>query len=115
MAQPPLPHTIRGNVSFFGNASSVVGRNTRSPGEPKAFSDATAYGPGSASGAPSRGNALAIISGVMPGGCAKPTPPSSSSAVAAETMDVLFMKWSPKLNPVEVITGIVVLSADPGY
>jgi hypothetical protein len=27
----------------------------------------------------------------MPGGCAKPTPPSKSSAVAAETMDVLFM------------------------
>jgi hypothetical protein len=30
----------------------------------------TLYGPGSASGAPSTGSAVAIISRVMPGGCA---------------------------------------------
>ena len=70
IAQPPLPHTITGNVSFFGNASSVVGRKTRWPGEPNAPSDVTLYGPGTASGAPSRGNARWIISGVMPAGCA---------------------------------------------
>jgi hypothetical protein len=74
IAQPPLPHTIRGNVSFFGNPSSVVGRKMRWPGEPKAPSEVTLYGPGTASGAPSTGNARAIISRVMPAGWAKHTP-----------------------------------------
>ncbi len=54
------------------------------PGEPKAGPVVTSYGPVSASGAPSRGNALAIISGVMPGGCAEQTPASESSAAAAD-------------------------------
>ena len=96
MAQPPLPQTMSGSVSFFGNASRSVGRKTRRPGEPNAFSEVIAYGPATASGAPSRGNALAIISGVMPGGCAKLIPANPSSTAAA-TMDVLviFMAGPP--------------------
>src|SRR5881296_2935986 len=90
MAQPPLPHTITGNVSLAGNASRLVGRKTRWPGEPTAASDVTAYGPGCASGAPSTGSTVAIISGVMPGGWAKLTPANANSA-ATEAMNVLYM------------------------
>src|SRR5436309_6393518 len=93
MAQPPLPHTITGSVSFAGNASRLVGRKTRWPGEPTAASDVTAYGPGCASGAPSTGSAVAIMSGVMPGGWAKLTPANANSA-AAEAMNVLYMMLS---------------------
>src|SRR5262249_14188992 len=83
IAQPPLPQTITGNVSFFGKASRAVGRNTRWPGDPNAPSDVTLYGPGSASGAPSSGNDRSIISRVTPGGWARQTPAPVSSATAA--------------------------------
>src|SRR5215831_2943920 len=90
--QPPWPHTITGNASFFGNASSISGRKTRWPGELKAFSDVTLYGPGAASGAPSRGNARSIISRVMPGGCARHTPALVRTAATMVLRIVLFLR-----------------------
>src|ERR1700745_2669736 len=86
MLQPPLPHTITGNVSFLGNASSAAGRYTCNPGEPNAGSDVTWYGPGSAFGAPSRGKAREIMSRVTPAGCARHAPVPARNAAAATTM-----------------------------
>src|SRR5580658_4632792 len=51
------------------------------------------YGPGSASGAPSSGNARSIISRVMPGGCAKHTPVTVKSTAAA-TMVLCMVRFS---------------------
>src|SRR5262249_9413450 len=91
-------------VSFFGNASSVVGRNRRWPGEPNAPSDVTLYGPGSASGAPSTGNARSIIARVMPGDCARHKPALVSSAAAAATMVLCMSPFPPEpgLSQIEI-------------
>src|SRR5512134_48297 len=89
MAQPPLPQANTGNVSRAGNASKLFGRNTMRPGAPNAGSDIVSYGPGTASGAPSTGNADAIISGVMPGGCAKDAP--TTHMAAAAKVQVVFL------------------------
>ena len=99
IAQPPLPQTSTGSVSFFGNASRFDGWKITWPGEPNAPSDATSYGPFSASGAPSTGSAVRIMSGVMPcGSCARALPKIASRAApaAAESMAVLCMTRFPR-------------------
>src|SRR5579875_517406 len=79
-----------------------------SPGEPNASSDVTWYGPGSAFGAPSRGNERSIISRVMPGGCARQAPALARNAAATTTMVFCitrflrnrdYLKFKPPTHP----------------
>src|SRR5690606_14616216 len=58
----------------------------------------TSYGPGSASGAPSGGSAVAIISGVMPGGCASLEAANRTAATLPNRIDVLRMARAPRLR-----------------
>src|SRR5438552_1497450 len=58
MAQPPSPHAITGSLSLPGNLPRSSGRKTTWPGEPRAGSLITLYGPGIAFGAPSSGSVV---------------------------------------------------------
>src|ERR1700681_3656361 len=58
MAQPPSPHAITGRLSLPWNLPRSSGRKTTWPGEPRARSDMTLYGPGIAFGAPSSGSVV---------------------------------------------------------
>jgi len=55
----------------------------------------TLYGPATASGAPSSGSVVLIISGVMPGGCASDGAANATSAAAEQTMIAFFMMFPP--------------------
>src|SRR5258706_10466150 len=92
MAQPPSPHAIIGSLSLPGNLPRSSGRKTTWPGEPRAGSDMTLYGPGIAFGAPSSGSVVLTRSALGPGACAAHTAASASKPATAETKDVLFMK-----------------------
>src|SRR5580765_4842496 len=85
MAQPPSPQAITGSLSLPGNLPRSSGRKTTWPGEPRAGSDMTLYGPGIAFGAPSSGSVVATRSFL--GGCAYAVAPSANRAAAAERKD----------------------------
>src|SRR5580704_7707186 len=72
------------------------------PGEPNAGSDVTWYGPGSAFGAPSRGNAREIISRVMPGGCARHTPAPVRKTAAAAMRIFCIIRLLRKRNSIKL-------------
>src|SRR5262245_15776331 len=93
MAHPPSPHAMTGNLSFPGKLLRSSGRKTTWPGDPKAGSDMTLYGPGIAFGAPSSGSVVATRSFL--GGCAKLKPAVASRAAAADAMVLLFMRLLP--------------------
>src|SRR5882757_1599178 len=73
MAQPPSPHAITGSLSLPGSLPRSSGRKTTWPGEPRAGSDMTLYGPGIAFGAPSSGSVVLTRSALGPGACANET------------------------------------------
>src|SRR5215831_4090026 len=73
MAQPPSPHAITPSLSLPGNLPRSSGRKTTWPGEPKAGSDMTLYGPGIAFGAPSSGSVVLTRSALGPGPWANET------------------------------------------
>src|SRR5262245_50575719 len=58
MAQPPSPHAITGSLSLPENLPRSSGRKTTWPGEPRAASLMTLYGPGIAFGAPASGRVV---------------------------------------------------------
>src|SRR5204863_9356353 len=91
MAQPPSPHAITGSLSLPGNLPRSSGRKTTWPGEPKAGSDMTLYGPGIAFGAPSSGSVVPTRSFLIPGGWAKQTDADRrNAAVSADFMAVAY-------------------------
>src|SRR5215831_3615398 len=73
MAQPPSPHAITGSLSLPGNLPRSSGRKTMWPGEPRAGSDMTLYGPAIAFGAPSSGSVVLTRSALGPGPWANET------------------------------------------
>src|SRR4029077_3881583 len=79
MAQPPSPHAITGSLSLPGPS----GRKTTWPGEPRAGSDMTLYGPGIAFGAPSRGSVVLTRSAPGAGACANETHAVRTNAVVS--------------------------------
>src|SRR5256885_438593 len=81
MAQPPSPHAITGSLSLPGNLPRSSGRKTTWPGEPRACSDMTLYGPGIAFGAPSSGSVVLTRSALGPGACANETHAMRTKAV----------------------------------
>src|SRR5215467_1576457 len=83
MAQPPSPHAITGSLSLPGNPPRSSGRNTTWPGEPRAGSDMTLYGPGIAFGAPSSGSVVLTRSALGPGAWANETHAVRTNAVAS--------------------------------
>src|SRR3979490_2674373 len=84
MAQPPSPHAITGSLSLAGNLPRSSGRKTTWPGEPKAGSDMTLYGPGIAFGAPSSGSVVLPSSAPPgPGACANETHAVRTNAVVS--------------------------------
>src|SRR5262245_40369837 len=100
MAHPPLPHAITGSVSFAGKALRSAGRKTTRPGVLNAGSGPTTlYGPGTASGAPSTGSALAIISRVTPGGCARLGAASPRRTAIPQMNETLIFMSEPQINP----------------
>src|SRR5207247_5642880 len=83
MAQPPSPHAITGSLSLPGNLPRSSGRKTTWPGEPRAGSDMTLYGPGIAFGAPSSGSVVLTSSAPGPGACANETHAVRTNAVVS--------------------------------
>src|SRR5438477_5419506 len=83
MAQPPSPHAITGSLSLPGNLPRSSGRKTTWPGEPRAGSDITLYGPGIAFGAPSSGSVVLTRSALGPGACANETHAVRTNAVVS--------------------------------
>src|SRR4051812_1860252 len=83
MAHPPSPHAITGSLSLPGNLPRSSGRNTTCPGEPRAGSEMTLYGPGIAFGAPSSGSVVLTRSALGPGPCANETHAVRTSAVVS--------------------------------
>src|SRR5436190_24012022 len=84
MAQPPSPHAITGSLSLPGNLPRSSGRNTTCPGEPRAGSDITLYGPGIAFGAPSSGSVVLTRSALLGrGGWANETHAVRTNAVVS--------------------------------
>src|ERR1700687_4611542 len=83
MAQPPSPHAITGNLSRPGNLPRSSGRKTTWPGEPRAGSDMTLYGPGIAFGAPSSGSVVLTRSALGPGAWANETHAVRTNAVVS--------------------------------
>src|SRR5580765_8550342 len=85
MAQPPSPHAITGSLSLPGNLPRSSGRKTTWPGEPRAGSDMTLYGPAIAFGAPSSGSVVLTRSalGPGPGACANETHAVRTNAVVS--------------------------------
>src|SRR2546430_10065952 len=83
MAQPPSPHAITGSLSLPGNLPRSSGRKTTWPGEPRAGSDMTLYGPGIAFGAPSSGSVVLTRSALGPGPCANATHAVRTNAVVS--------------------------------
>src|SRR5260221_722734 len=81
MAQPPSPHAITGSLSLPGNLPRSSGRKTTWPGEPRAGSDMTLYGPGIAFGAPSSGSVVLTRSALGPGAWANETHAVRTTAV----------------------------------
>src|ERR1700704_3008931 len=81
MAQPPSPHAITGSLP--GNLPRSSGRKTRWPGDPRAGSDRTLYGPGIAFGAPSRGSVVLTRSAPGPGACANEAHAARTNAVVS--------------------------------
>src|SRR2546429_2564963 len=87
MAQPPSPHAITGSLSLPGNLPRSSGRKTTWPGEPRAGSEMTLYGPGIAFGAPSSGSVVLTRSALGPGACANETHAvRTNAAVSADFM-----------------------------
>src|SRR5205823_3774947 len=97
MAQPPSPHAITGSLSLTENLPRSSGRKTTWPGEPKAGSDMTLYGPGIAFGAPSSGSVVLTRSVAGAGGCANETHAVRTNAVASAD----FMRHSSRVLSVE--------------
>src|SRR5216110_870610 len=83
MAQPPSPHAITGSLSLPGNVPRSSGRKTTWPGEPRAGSDMTLYGPEIAFGAPSSGSVVRTRSALGPGAWANETHAVRTNAVAS--------------------------------
>src|SRR5919108_4637831 len=83
MAQPPSPHAITGSLSLPGNLPRSSGRKTTWPGEPRAGSDMTLYGPGIAFGAPSSGSVVLTRSALGPGPWANETHAVRTNAVVS--------------------------------
>src|ERR1700704_1423960 len=83
MAQPPSPHAITGSPSLPANLPRSSGRKTTWPGEPRAGSDMTLYGPGIAFGAPSSGSVVLTRSALRPGPWANETHAVRTNAVAS--------------------------------
>src|SRR6202040_1871592 len=81
MAQPPSPHAITGSLSLAVNLPRSSGRKTTWPGEPRAGSDMTLYGPGIAFGAPSSGSVVLTRSALGPGAWANETHAVRTNAV----------------------------------
>src|SRR5258708_333776 len=81
MATPPSPHAITGSLSLPGNVPRSSGRKTTWPGEPRAASDMTLYGPGIAFGAPSIGSVVLTRSALGPGAWANETHAVRTNAV----------------------------------
>src|SRR6476659_10160199 len=86
MAHPPSPHAITGSLLPVNLARSS-GRKTTWPGEPRAGSDMTLYGPGIAFGAPSSGSVVLTRSALGPGAWANETHAvRTRAAVSADFM-----------------------------
>src|SRR5215471_5152811 len=83
MAQPPSPHAITPSLSLPGNLPRSSGRKTTWPGEPRAGSDMTLYGPGIAFGAPSSGSVVLTRSALGPGAWANETHAVRTNAVVS--------------------------------
>src|SRR3954469_25870648 len=83
MAQPPSPHAITGSLSLPENLPRSSGRKTTWPGEPRAGSDVTLYGPGIAFGAPSSGSVVLTRSALRPGPWANETHAVRTNAVVS--------------------------------
>src|SRR4026209_1723278 len=83
MAQPPSPHAITGSRSLTGNLARSSGRKTTGPGEPRAGSDMTLYGPGIAFGAPSSGSVVLTRSFLGAGPWANETQAVRTNAVVS--------------------------------
>src|SRR5436190_2185871 len=83
MAQPPSPYAITGSLSLPGNLPRSSGRKTTWPGEPRAGSDMTLYGPGIAFGAPWSGSVVLTRPALGPGACANETHAVRTNAVVS--------------------------------
>src|ERR1700733_14901550 len=83
MAQPPSPHAITGSLSLPGNLPRSSGLKTTWPGDPRAGSDMTLYGPGIAFGAPSSGSVVLTRSALGPGAWANETHAVRTHAVVS--------------------------------
>src|SRR6202795_3181385 len=83
MAQPLSPHAIIGRPSLPENLPRSSGRKTTWPGEPRAGSDMTLYGPGIAFGAPSSGSVVRTKSALGPGAWANETHAVRTNAVVS--------------------------------
>src|SRR4029078_7458287 len=81
MAQPPSPHAITDSVSLAENLPRSSGRKTTWPGEPRAGSDMTLYGPGIAFGGPSSGSG--VLTRSAPGAGANETHAVRTNAVVS--------------------------------
>src|SRR5438552_13251286 len=97
MAQPPSPHAITGSLSLPGSLPRSSGRKTTWPGEPRAGSDMTLYGPGVAFGAPSSGSVVLTRSALGAGACANETDAVRTNAVVSAD----FMRRSSQVLSVE--------------